>query len=66
MRLHLKDKIAEANLRRKELEDLKMDKKNFDLIKWDLYRAKCEYIDEEHAKFKHRQLKIFWWLQLIL
>lgn len=37
----------------------------FDMVKWNLYRAKVDNIDERWHMFKKRQMKISWWLQLI-
>ena len=46
------------------MELQKHKKSEFDAIKWDLYRIKCDEIDQKYSEFKKRQLKIFWWLQL--
>lgn len=36
------------------------------MLKWELYRIKCDQIDEDYAAFKKTQLKINWWLRIIL
>lgn len=32
------------------------------MLKWDLYRNKCEQIEEDYANFKKMQKKINWWM----
>ena len=64
-RQQVDDKIEEARQRRIDQEDQRQVQNKFDLIKWDLYRVKCDQIDEDYAMFKKSQIKIFWWLQLI-
>ena len=59
-------KIEEAQRRKKEIEDQKVERSKFQMLKWDLYRKKCEQIDDAYATFKKTQLKIFWWLKLLL
>ena len=34
------------------------------MLKWDLYRLKCDDIDERYAQFKKLQMKILWWNQI--
>ena len=36
----------------------KIQKTEFGMIKWDLYRLKCEEIEEQYADFKRAQRKI--------
>lgn len=43
----------------------KMQKIQFDAIKWDLYRAKCEDVEDQYADFKRLQKKINWFISLI-
>lgn len=42
-----------------------MDKIHFNNIKWDIYRIRCEDIEERYAQFKKTQMKILWWNQII-
>jgi len=48
------ERIEDARLRRLDQEDQRQVQNKFDLIKWDLYRLKCDQIDEEYAMFKKR------------
>lgn len=54
-----------ARQRREQLDDLRIEKVQFDMLKWELYRLKCEDIEDRYAEFKKRQLKILWWNQII-
>ena len=47
------------------MEEEKIKKNNFDMLKWDLFRLKCEQIDIDYAEFKKRQKKIRWWNEII-
>jgi hypothetical protein len=42
-----------------------MQRIQFDAIKWDLYRAKCEEVEDQYADFKRLQKKINWYVSLI-
>lgn len=42
-----------------------MQRIQFDAIKWDLYRAKCEDVEDQYADFKRLQKKINWFISLI-
>lgn len=35
------------------------------MLKWELYRAKCDQIDAAYHEFKKTQQKIRWWNELI-
>ena len=59
-------KIEEAQKRKKEMEEQRLERSKFQMMKWDLYRKKCEQIEEAYSHFKKTQLKIYWWLQIIL
>ena len=59
-------RIQQAQQKAAYLEGMKIQKTQFDSIKWELYRQKVENIEDDYADFKKRQKKIFWWLQLIL
>lgn len=57
-------KVQQALEKKQVLENERQDKIQFEMIKWDLYRIKCEDIEERYAAFKKLQLKIFWWNQI--
>jgi hypothetical protein len=35
-------------------------------VKWDLYRLKCDQIEEKYAAFKKMQMKKKWWFQFLV
>ena len=58
-------RTQQAIIRKQSIEDERLEKIKFDMLKWDLYRLKCEDIEERHAQFKKLQMKILWWNQII-
>ena len=58
-------RAQEALVRKQVIEDERIEKIRFDMLKWDLYRIKCEDINDRYANFKKTQTKIFWWNQII-
>lgn len=65
-RAMISEKIEDAATRRDLLMAQNLQRWQFEMIKWDLYRAKCEQIEDEYADFKKVQVKIMWWLQIVL
>ena len=53
-RSQVDQKIYEANLRKEALLEVKMEKNSFDLVKWGLYKLRCEEIEDQYAAFKKR------------
>ena len=51
-------RTVEAKQKRDQILKEKIEKVEFGMIKWDLYRMKCEEIEEQYADFKRYQRKI--------
>ena len=58
--------IQQVQERKEALAQEKIEKIRFDRQKWDLYRAKCDMIDDEYAEFKRKQVRIKLWFQVIM
>ena len=59
-------KIKEVQTRKAELESSKVKKTQFDLLKWDMFRIKCDQIADDWIVFKRKQKRITDLLLLIL
>ena len=55
-----------AQQRKQDIEDKRSEKNLFEMLKWELYRNKCEQIEDDYAAFKKMQKKINWWMQFIM
>ena len=66
MRMQKDGQIQQVQERKEALAQEKIEKIRFDRQKWDLYRAKCDMIDDEYAEFKRKQVRIKLWFQVIM
>ena len=60
------ERTEEAALRREADREERVEKIQFDMTKWDLYRIRVDQIDEKWHEFKKRQMKILWWNCIIM
>lgn len=58
------ERAAMAQLKREALERHRVQRTQFNMVKWELYRQKCEHLEDKYADFKRLQKKINWFVCL--
>lgn len=58
------ERAAMAQIKREAIERERVQRTQFNMVKWELYRQKCEHLEDKYADFKRLQKKIKWFVCL--